>query len=506
MAEARRAAGDVRPLVEFRLARLRGRSRRVAWVAGVVVVVSTLAAATAPAFVSSAAESAAARDVKVLLPTAYLAFLLTTTLAIIAAAGGRELLPRAHGISFPISPTTDHLGALMLAPLNIAWILQAWSLMGVTAYVVAPSSLWTAQLSTLGWIFFATAFGQLVAWCVEWLRRLPGGVHVVRAVGALLVAGAVVLVMTGRVTDLLDRSPVVSLVLAALAGGSDPGAWALGTAALLACGLLAVAAGACVAHAVARRQPREEMYADVAVVASRVNPRSELQALVRLDRASVWRSVALRRGFAVLALMPGAIAAAGRLEWAMLPVLPGLVAAGGALLFGVNAWALDGVGALWRDSLPVRPQLVFAARVWVLGEVLLIATALTLVVAGLRAEGLPTSAELAAPVATLVVVSLQVVARSMHWSVRRPFAMDLTSARATPAPPLAMVGYSAHLALTSTLTGMVFSTTAQADGPRWALLLAVPFVLAAVRRLLITSREWATPEVHGRVIATVASR
>ncbi|MBA2699393.1 MAG: hypothetical protein H0U61_11600 [Nocardioidaceae bacterium] len=194
------------------------------------------------------------------------------------------------------------------------------------------------------------------------------------------------------------------------------------------------------------------------------------------------------------------------LDWATLPVLPGLVAAGGALLFGVNAWALDGAGALWRDSLPVSPQLVFVARLRVLCEVLFVATALTLVVAGVRAGGLPTSAELAALVATLVVVSLQVVARSMHWSVRRPFATDLESARATPAPPLVMVGYSAYLALTSTLTGMIFSTTAQADGPQWAILFAVPCLLAAVRRLLITSREWATPEARSRVIATVAAR
>ena len=44
-------------------------------------------------------------------------------------------------------------------------------------------------------------------------------------------------------------------------------------------------------------------------------------------------------------------------------VLPGLVASGGALLFGVNAWCLDGRGALWRESLPVAPATVFTARV-----------------------------------------------------------------------------------------------------------------------------------------------
>ena len=37
-------------------------------------------------------------------------------------------------------------------------------------------------------------------------------------------------------------------------------------------------------------------------------------------------------------------------------ILPGLVASGGALLFGVNAWCLDGRGLLWRENLPARPD------------------------------------------------------------------------------------------------------------------------------------------------------
>jgi hypothetical protein len=105
-----------------------------------------------------------------------------------------------------------------------------------------------------------------------------------------------------------------------------------------------------------------------------------------------------------------------------------------------------------------------------------------------------------------VVISLQVVARSMHWSVRRPFAMDLRSARGAPAPPLVMVGYSAYLALTSTLTGVVFSITAQASTWQPAVMFAIPFVIAAVRRLLITSREWGQPDIRARVVATVAVR
>ncbi|MGA9343994.1 MAG: hypothetical protein WBV37_02715, partial [Nocardioidaceae bacterium] len=139
-------------------------------------------------------------------------------------------------------------------------------------------------------------------------------------------------------------------------------------------------------------------------------------------------------------------------------------------------------------------------------EILLLATGVSVVVASLRASGTPTSAELTSLLVATVVVSLQVVARSMHWSVRRPFAMDLRSSRGTPAPPSAMVAYSSYLALTSTLTGMVFTLTARADDPRWAFVWALPFVIAAVRRLVITAGDWARPEVRSWVVATVAAR
>src|SRR3712207_3267290 len=113
----------------------------------------------------------------------------------------------------------------------------------------------------------------------------------------------------------------------------------------------------------------------------------------------------------------------------MLTILPGLVASGGALLFGVNSWCLDGRGALWRDSLPVSPKVVFLSRVLVLVEVLLVATSLTLLLGSLRA-GLPDPAALTAVACGGLVVVLQVVSASLRWSVRRPYAVDLRSARA----------------------------------------------------------------------------
>ncbi len=170
----------------------------------------------------------------------------------------------------------------------------------------------------------------------------------------------------------------------------------------------------------------------------------------------------------------------------------------------MNSWCLDGRGALWRDSLPVSPKAVFGSRVFVLVEVLLLATFLTLLLASLRA-GLPTVSQLVAVVCAAVVVTLQVVGASLRWSVRRPFSVDMRSARATPAPPLVMVGYSSRLALTTTLTGMLFTITARISDWHWSVLIAMPFLLFSAYKLVATSNEWANPETRSRVIATVAS-
>ena len=213
----------------------------------------------------------------------------------------------------------------------------------------------------------------------------------------------------------------------------------------------AVLIGIVPAHLAARRTARDELRLESETGEPLPMPRTDLLGLIRTDRASVWRTVPMRRGMAVLAIGPGVVAIAGDLQWATMTILPGLVASGGALLFGVNAWCLDGRGALWRESLPIEPRQVFAARTIVLGEFLLVASAITLALASLRA-GVPDPSELAALVCTWLVVTVQVVAAALRWSAQRPFAVDLRSARATPAPPVLMVGYSARLAVSTTLT------------------------------------------------------
>jgi hypothetical protein len=139
----------------------------------------------------------------------------------------------------------------------------------------------------------------------------------------------------------------------------------------------------------------------------------------------------------------------------------------------------------------------------VLLEILLVSTIITLSIAALTA-GVPTVSQIVAVACAAVVVTVQVVATSLRWSVRRPYAADLRSSRATPAPPLVMVGYSSRLALSTTFTGLLFSLLSRAPWT-YSVALAVPFLLWSGVKLYRTASAWSDPATRARVIATVAS-
>lgn len=498
------AVADVGPLLRFRGSGLRGRSRILAVVGLLVVLGLTVFFAVFPAL-GPELSRVSRNDVLILMPSGYLGILAISLVSSAASGGGRELLPRDQAVAYPVSPTTDHLGALLMAPLNIAWLVQAWALLAATAYAIGPRwGLLLAQVPQVAWLLTATAVAQLVGWCVEWVRRGPHGVLLVRSVTGAFAAVAAVLIFTHKMSDVLDNSPTVRITVAVIRGADgDIVPWLKVVTSIVLFGLAAIVLGALVADRVMRRPPREEMKVETAPRQPRPNPASTLAALVRTDRSGIWRSVPLRRGLAVLALMPGSVAIAGSLRWDTLCVMPGLVCSGGALLFGVNSWCLDGRGALWRDSLPVSPRLVFTSRVVVLTEVLLVATAATMLLAMLRA-GAPTAAQATAIVCVSVVVAVQVVATALHWSTHRPFAVDMRSARATPAPPLVMVGYSSRLALSTTVVGLVFGLSGRTNWES-SVALAVPLLAISVFRMSRTATAWADPQVRARVVATVAS-
>jgi hypothetical protein len=495
---------DLRALLRFRASGLDPRGRRRLRIAGAVVLLLTLASAVVPAYSVGSMHGPHVGQLVAVMPSIYAGFLVLAVISAAASGGGREIVPRDQAVAWPVSPTTDHLGALLLAPLNIAWLIQAWTLLGLTSYVAGPRQLWATELPVLLWLVVATALGQIVAWLLEGVRRGEHGQLVIRLMLGLFGGGAVGLVVSGWLGVVLDHSPTVRVFVGALngsIGGWSTWGWTVAVLALLAAA--AIAAGAVPAQWASRRAPRDEHRLESGVYEPRPDPISDFRALVRTDRVGVWRSVPLRRGLLVLALMPGLIAFAGHLSWTRLTILPGLVASGAALLFGVNSWCLDGRGALWRESLPVSARLVFASRVWVLSEVLLGAAALTVVLATLRA-GVPTTSQVVALLGTTVVVAGQVVSASMRWSVGRPFSVDMRSARATPAPPVVMVGYSTRLALGTTFVGLIFSGLAEVPDWKFTAMVALLLILVSAYRTARTASRWEDPETRARVVVTVA--
>jgi len=503
--ELRRGLGDLRALLAFRGSGLAPRIRSRLRIAGAAVLTITVATIVVPAYLREPLDARNVSKFVAILPTLYLGFLALAVLAAIASGGGREVVPREQTVAYPVSTVTEHFGALLLAPLNVAWLIQAWTVLGLTTYVLGPSGLALAVVPLLLWIALSTAVGQAVGWLFEGIRRGRHGILVARSIAGAGIAAVVVLVATDRLVPLLDRSPTVRVYLAAAYGtGHQWARWAEHTAVLVVLLVAVTLVGLGPARWALHRPLREELRLESGRIEPRPSPRGDLRALVRIDRSSIWRSVPLRRGLIVLGFMPGMVALAGELEWNMIAILPGLVASGGALLFGVNTWCLDGRGALWRDSLPVSANAAYYAKVIVLLEVLLASAGLTIVLAASRA-GIPTATELTSVMAAAVVVAMQVVASSMRWSVERPFATDMRSARATPAPPVVMAGYSARLALKTTVVGLVFSSTALVDSWTLPLLVAVPLLCWSGWRLVRTSRSWAVPEVRSRVIAVVST-
>jgi hypothetical protein len=490
---------DLRALVSFRLAGQRStRRRRLRWlVPGLVTAVVLLVGMLAGLEPDPEHADRMAR----LFPVGCLTFLALVVTSAVASGGGRELLPRDGGAAYPISPFVDHLGALLLAPLSVAWLFQAWTLLGVVAYLVPPAAVVPAVVVVLAWLCAATAAGQVAGWSAEAVRRTPHGKALLRAALAIGVLAVAALALVGPGLDLGNPSALRFLTDAARHPFGVT--WLATVVGLLVLRAPLVLLGALPARSAARRLPRDEARLETGNHPARPHPVSDVAALHRIDRASVLRSLPLRRGLITLGISPGLIAMAADLDWDTVILLPGLAASGGALLFGVNAWCLDARGALWRESLPVSAGLAFTVRATVLLELLLAASAVSVLLGAVRA-GVPTLSEALALVCIWVVAALMVVSASMRWSLRKPYAVDLRSARATPAPPGVMVGYSGRLALATTLVSMLFSGLAVLPWP-FSLVVALPFVLVSLFRLRRARQGWEDPFARSRVVVTVAA-
>ncbi|PUA81330.1 hypothetical protein [Nocardioides currus] len=497
----RGAATDLRHLMGFRSRSVR--RPRVAAVSLVMVVAMTVLMAVAPAWLSGIPADRLDL-VEAALPAALAGFLLLGIGASMGGGGGRELLPREQAVIHPIGPLTEHLGALVLAPLNLAWLLQAWALLATTALTVGPHGLLGAQVVVLLWVVLATAAAQVVGWSVEGVRRTRHGVVVIRSVTGAAALALLAGQVAGRLDDLSAALPTARL--ADSLGGPR---WPLVAALLLVLVVGAVAAGGVPARWALGLPPREELRVESGVHEARPAPTprllgADLALMRQLDRGSVWRSVGMRRGLIVLAAGPALVALGAGLSWDTVLILPGLGASGAALLYGVNAWCLDGRGTLWRESLPVAPSATFDARTLVTAECLVLVSGVP-VLAGAIRNGLPERQVAIALVACWVVVVVQVLAIAMSWSVRRPYAVDLRSPRATPAPHAAMFGYALRLSLVTTVTGMLF--VGASSVPIWWLppAFAALFLLRSGLRLRRARRRWLDAPARAEIALTVSA-
>jgi hypothetical protein len=206
-----------------------------------------------------------------------------------------------------------------------------------------------------------------------------------------------------------------------------------------------------------------------------------------------------------MAVLPGAIAAITEPRWDSLVLLTGLVAAGSGLLFGVNAFGMDGPGALTLEGLPMSPELRYWAKALVIMEFAGLTIAGALLVGAFRADGAPTLTQLTALICSLIVSAVAVASFCMRVSVRSPHRAELRGRRDTPAPPGAMVAYSTRLAWRTTWISMVLSIVGLAPMAWLPLLVAVPMACLAGLSLTRSASEWQDEAVRSRVVSTVSS-
>jgi hypothetical protein len=441
-----------------------------------------------------------------LAPAAYLGFGLLALIAPLTAGGGSELVPSDQLVAYPVRPATLFLGGLLLAPANLIWVVQLLALAAMTAYLTIDGSLLRGAVTSAAYVLALTVVGQTAAWTVAGLRQTRRGRRAVVATGVLLLATSVLGVRWGWGGAALDASPTHAVVSGVIAGGSgDHLRWGITTGALLLLVVGGLLAGSAACGWALARPGDAGAGRHSGPVRRRPVHRSPLRELVAVDRASVWRAPALRRGGLVLAVLPGLAAAGAAVPWESLIVLPGLVAAGAGLLFGVNAFCLDGSGAVWLASLPHDPRLALRAKALVLAETVFAAAGVAALAGATRSTGDPTAAVLVAIVASTLVSTAVVVSVGLAASVRHPHRADLVGPRDAVAPPGALALASLRMALPTAAVGVLLTGATQLGGWGWPVAVSVPLLLMCGLSVNRSMRRHADPWARARIVQAVSA-
>lgn len=441
-----------------------------------------------------------------LAPETFLGFGVLALIAPLTAGGGNEILPPDQLVAYPVRPRTQYLGGLLLAPVNLVWILQIMALVMETALLTRQGDAFLGSLTTVVYVTSLTALGQAIAWWIVGSRQSRRGRRTVAITGAGLLTAAIVVVRLGLGDDVLDHSPTHHVVRGVTAGAEGHLArWGLTTSILIALTVGGLWLGQRACGWALRRPGDAGAIRSSRTVKRRPAYASPLRTLIAMDRASVWRAPALRRGGIVLAFLPGLAAAGAQLPWASLIVLPGLIAAGAGLLFGINAFCLDASGAIFLATQPSDPKLIARSKAIVLTETVFAGVVIAAVAGSLRSPGSPTAGEVVGIIASGLTCTAVVVATGMANSVRRPHRADLAGPRDAVAPPGALTLASAKLALPSALVGFAVEQTVRADVWWGPFAIAVPVGLLCWWSLARSFRRWSKPVIRARIVQTVSA-
>lgn len=465
------AVAQVRALVATRfqmaLRPIPGAAVLPAWVGGAVVTLGAALVVGMTLRLGSMAAGAAPRQVAELadlMGGLYLTVAVGILVTGLTSSGGRELYPRDHLVAFPVRPAADHLVALLLTPLNLAWLLQVWVLTFAAAsvYGAGPGA---GVAIVLAWLFVAvvTLISQALAWVIELVRTFPYGRLALFSVSVIALSALLGYLNEATLVLLFEEGPAAGFAtdLRGIADGSLPVGTALRLAGILAVvGTVAMAVGVGLRGLLELRPGREQVRRETRSYAARPVPATpgllgDVLLAHRLDWVGVLRSPPLRRALVVLLILPPLGASVSRVPTAGFPMLAAVIAAATSLVVAVNAFCLDGPGALWRQTLPDAARSWFIARALLIAEMSVGIVLLTLVGASFTATGRwPLSLVVAAVVAVPVVVG-QASARCLRWSVASPHKAVLRTPRDSPAPPGTMAGYSMRLMGPAVLIGIL---------------------------------------------------
>jgi hypothetical protein len=439
-----------------------------------------------------------------LLASLILLFPILAFMAGLAAGGGAEVMSTSYLVAFPLGSRALYVASLVLTPLNVAWLLQALSIAWLWAYVAAQTRVAVVGLAlALVYLLTATTVGLSMSWLVTGVRASWRGRRIVDGVVVSILLLAAWYVWRTGSEDALAALPLSDLAVAMLLPDeTDLIVW---PAALGLLTLVAILGGF---GATRWTLGRRDDAADRREGASR--PRrawlpDHLRSLLAVDIASVLRSRPIRRGIVLFAAVPGAAAAMVAMPWDDMVILPGLVATGACLLYGINAFSLDGSGATWLESTPRDPTAAFLSKAITVAATTVVIALLSLLPPGIRAWR-------DADISSTVVVVMSVVgavalstAISLRQSVERPFHAALRGARDTPAPPATMTAHSLRLIVGTSIVGFAFVVAARLPGVLPAVGLTLLVAALSTGHLYATLRRWRSLERRNEVVRHVSS-